>query len=81
MEINIDEIVNDILSNMDNETKDYLANIEPDMFGGYCQLHFGFGTQIRNKYNLWSYGNADDISAAIINKLVKRIKNDIILDK
>ena len=34
-----------------------------------------------NLYNLWSYGNADDISATIINKLVKRIKNDRLLDK
>lgn len=81
----VDEIVNDILNNIDDETREVLANAEPSIFGDYAsKFHFGLGTQIRNKYNLWSYGNADDISSVVINKLVEKIKNENInksLDK
>jgi hypothetical protein len=76
-QMSVDEIVNDVLNNINDETKDVLANAEPSIFGDYAsQFHFGLGTQIRNKYNLWEYGNADDISAMVINKLVKRLKDE-----
>ena len=72
----IKEIINDILNNMNDETKDILANAEPDFLGEYSQFHFGLGTQIRNKYDLWAYGDADYISAKIINKLINKIKHE-----
>ena len=77
-QMSVNEIVNDILNNMDDKTKEILANAELSIFGDYAStFHFGLGTQIRNKYNLWEYGNADDISAVIINKLVKKVKENL----
>ena len=74
-QMSIDEIVNDVLANIDEKSKDIIAQAEPDMFGSYTsQFHFSLGIHIRNKYNLWDYGNADDISAYIINKVVNKVK-------
>lgn len=71
----IKDIVNDVYNNIDEETKKKLSELEPDFLGGYSQLHFGLGTHIRNKYCLWDFGNADDISMIVINRLIKKIKN------
>lgn len=76
-QLTINEIILDIFNNIDDETRKILYNAKPNKYGNYSsEFHFTLGRQIRNKYNLWSYGNADDISSTIINDLIKKIKND-----
>ena len=76
-QLTINEMISDILNNIDDKTRKILYNAKPDEYGDYAnEFHFTLGVQIRNKYNLWSYGNADDISSTIINKLIKKIKEE-----
>ena len=73
-----DEIAQDILKDLDEETKYKLSQAEPDSFGDYSwQYHFTLGMQIRNKYNLWERPDIDpdDFSGAIINRLIYKIND------
>ena len=75
-QMSVKQIIKEIYKDMDDETKNELAKAEPDMFGGYSQFHFGAGIQIRNKYDLYAYGDPDDVSAGIINSLIERAKKE-----
>ncbi len=66
----IDDVVNDIIEQLDEETKQYYAS-------GPEYDHIGFGTSIRNEYlwnrNIPSDKHPDDLSEIIYKKLIEKL--------
>ena len=75
----IPEIVNDLHNHIVNgPDKEKFLALEEDELG---QLHHGFGTWVRNNYNLWhdemNYDmHPDDLSMDIITAVWRKMKND-----
>lgn len=70
------EIVDKEFSSLTKEDKEVLAACEP-FCGKYgIEFHMTAGLQLRNKYKLWEHGNGDDLSAAILDKLIRRVKEN-----
>lgn len=81
-----DEIVDDVISKMPDEDKGYLRFYAKTY--GTVGLHHGFGTYIRNEYELWqrpwtpkivdgcdyAEDHPDQISMRIIEKILKKLE-------
>jgi hypothetical protein len=48
--LTVDAIVNDLISKMDASDRHFIRKLKKAEIG---QLHHGFGTEIRNHYELW----------------------------
>lgn len=71
----IERIAVDCMKHLSEEDREYLReHTDP------AEYHFGYGTYIRNHYNLWEcrlrkmgYMRADDLSWAIIERIISMV--------
>ena len=65
-------------SALSQDEKMYLKSIARD--NSDTLLHFSYGVDLRNKYNLWQFEDADGISLEILNLIVQKAIDDKTLE-
>ena len=72
--INIDEIVNTLYMELNPADLQILSECEEHNGHYGIEFHDTAGRGIRNRFHLWNEGNGDDLSAEILDRLIRMVK-------
>ena len=75
--VNIDKIVDILYTELDDIDKEQLSKSQKDFTNKYgLEYHMTAGMDIRNRFGLWEYGDADYLSSLILHRLICKVKGE-----